>query len=206
MDRGGSGHARAVETGAPRVRDGADEAQAEVSAATPSLEEWYRDHFQFVWRSARRLGVQRSELDDAVQEVFMVVHRRLRDYEPRHSPRAWLFAITRRVAADHRRSVRRKGGLLPLHEGSTAAQRDDPARGAMNKERTDVILEFLAAVDEERREIFILCELEQFSAPEIAEAVHANTSTVYSRIRLTRQAFAQFVQTHHPELMGDADG
>ena len=181
-------------------------AQGEVGSITPNFGEWYREYFQFVWRSARRLGVAEAELDDAVQDVFMVVHRQLCDYEPRYSPRAWLFAIARRVAADHRRTVRRKGGLLPLYEDSTDGHRDDPLRGAMNKERSDIILEFLSTVDGERRAVFILCELEQLSAPDIADAVEANLRTVYSRIRLARQAFAHYVQTHYPELMGDADG
>ena len=178
-------------------------AQTQEPRALPGFRDWYRDYFQFVWRSARRLGVAPAELDDVVQDVFMVVHRQLSDYEPRHSPRAWLFAITRRVAADHRRSRRRKGGLLPLYEEAVRGQGGDPLREAMNKERSDVILEFLASVDDERREVFILFELEQLTAPEIADAVQANLSTVYSRVRLARQAFSAFVQNQYPELMGD---
>lgn len=193
-----------VESGAPEALDRIEVASDTRSA--PSFEELYRDHFRFVWRSARRLGVARAELDDAVQDVFMVVHKKLPHYESRHPPRAWLFAITRRVAADYRRTLRRKGGLLPLHEEAAREQNAGPLRDAMNQERSDVILEFLAGVDDERRDAFILCELEQFSAPEIAAAIDANTSTVYSRIRLAREAFARFVQRHYPELMGDADG
>jgi RNA polymerase sigma-70 factor (ECF subfamily) len=188
------------------VQQSVKAAQGQAPSIPPSFDEWYREYFHFVWRSARRLGVALAELDDAVQDVFIVVHRQLCDYEPRHSPRAWLFAITRRVAADHRRTVRRKGGLLPLREADTEGHRDDPLREAMNNERSDVILAFLSTVDDERREAFILYELEQLSAPDIAHAISVNLRTVYSRIRLAREAFAHYVETHYPELMGDADG
>jgi RNA polymerase sigma-70 factor (ECF subfamily) len=177
-----------------------------ATLATPTLEELYRDHFAFVWRSARRLGVEPAQLDDVVQDVFLVVQRQLPSYEPRRAPRSWLFSIARRVAADHRRTRRRKGGLLPLHDDAPAPDHDGPLRDAMNRQRSDVILAFLESLDEMHREAFILCELEQLSAPEIADAVGASTSAVYSRIRTARQAFVAYVRDHHPELMGDADG
>jgi RNA polymerase sigma-70 factor, ECF subfamily len=179
---------------------------AVVAAPAPSLEALYRDYFQFVWRTARRLGVAAAQLDDVVQDVFLVVHRQLPNYEVRAATRAWLFSITRRVAADHRRTPRRKGGLLPLGAEIAAAHGDGPLRDAMNRERADVIIEFLTSLEDPLREVFILCELEQLSAPEIAEAVHASTPAVYSRIRAARQAFVRYVQERHPELMGDSDG
>ena len=106
MDPTTTGHDAKVETGPVRAPSG--EGRGAAARPEPSLEQWYRDHFAFVWRSARRLGVHRAQLDDAVQDVFMIVHRKLDSYEPHQSPQAWLFAITRRVAADHRRTARRK--------------------------------------------------------------------------------------------------
>jgi RNA polymerase sigma-70 factor (ECF subfamily) len=197
-------HRVKVET--PQARDRALESPTPDSARAPTLEELYREHFQFIWRTARRLGVRPAQLDDVVHEVFLVVHRQLPTYEARSAVRAWLFSIARRVAADHRRSVRRKGRLLQLHMESSTARCDDPLRDAMNKERSDVIIEFLASVDEPLREAFMLCELEQMSAPEIADAVHASLPAVYSRIRTARQAFVRYVQDQHPELMGENDG
>jgi RNA polymerase sigma-70 factor (ECF subfamily) len=202
---------RAPDAAPERADDAQEYAQAHAAAPAallpaPSLEDLYRDYFQFVWRSARRLGIEQAALDDVVQDVFVVVQRQLPSYEPRRSPRSWLFSITRRVAADHRRTLRRKGGLLPLHEDAPGPDRGGPLRDAMNKQRSDVILAFLGSLDDMHREAFILCELEQLSAPEIADAVSASTSAVYSRIRTARQAFVAYVRDHHPELMGDADG
>lgn len=182
------------------------DAPAAPGTAAPTLETLYRDYFQFVWRTAKRLGVDAAQLDDVVQEVFIVVHRQLAHYEARTTPRAWLFSITRRVAADHRRSRRRKGGWLPLSAEVAAAAEDGPLHAAMTKERGGVVLEFLATLGEEPRDAFILSELEQMSAPEIAQAVGASTSAIYSRVRVARLAFAEFVRTRYPELIGGIDG
>jgi RNA polymerase sigma-70 factor (ECF subfamily) len=208
METDAAGHGQDVKVAVtpPQQSAGQGPAPDTEGMSVPSLEALYREHFQFVWRTARRLGVQQAQLDDAVQDVFMVVHRQLASYEPRQSPRSWLFSITRRVAADHRRTLRRKGGWLPLQAGVASRASDDPLRGALTKERSDVVLAFLDGIDDMHREVFILCELEQMSAPEIASAVNASTSAVYSRIRAARIAFARYVQDHHPDLMGETDG
>src|SRR5262245_22373561 len=64
----------------------------------PEFEELYEAHFDFVWRSLRRLGVPHPGLDDAVQEVFIVVHRRLGAFEGRSTLKTWLFGIAVHVA------------------------------------------------------------------------------------------------------------
>src|SRR6185436_19202677 len=69
------------------------------------FEEVYEQNVTFVWRSARRLGVADAAIDDVVQEIFVVVHRRLREFEGRSSLKTWLFAIVLRVVRDHRRSL-----------------------------------------------------------------------------------------------------
>ena len=69
-----------------------------TSGAVPAFERVYEEHFDFVWRSLRRLGVPRSALDDAVQEVFLVVHRRLAEFEGRSSLKTWLFGIAVHIA------------------------------------------------------------------------------------------------------------
>ena len=72
------------------------------------FDELYARYFDFVWRNVRRLGVPEAEVDDAAQEVFLVVHRRLGDFVPRASIKAWIFGILARVARDHRRVLARK--------------------------------------------------------------------------------------------------
>ncbi len=79
-----------------------------MTGRTLDFEAIYDEHFDFVFRNVRRLGVPDAHVDDAVQEVFLVVHRRLAEFEGRSSVKTWIFGVLARVAADHRRSIRRK--------------------------------------------------------------------------------------------------
>jgi RNA polymerase sigma-70 factor (ECF subfamily) len=167
-----------------------------VTPASASVfEAFYRAHFAFVWRTLRRLGVAEASLDDAAQEVFVVVHRRLGSFQPDSSPKAWLYAIAQRVASDQRRTVRRKGNLLPLHDDLPAHERS-PLDSAMRSEANDLVLAFLAQLDPDRRTAFILADLEQMSAPEVARVAGANVNTIYYRIASARKAFVAFVEQH----------
>lgn len=180
-------------------------ADQRAARAQPDLDELYTAHFDFVWRSLRRLGVAEASLDDATQDVFIVVYRRLTDYEPRWSARSWLFAIARRVASDYRRRVRRKGGLAPLHDSIPAPQQNDPFDGAVRGQASRIVGEFLDTLDEDRRAVFILSELEGMNAREIGEALDANQSTVYSRLGSARKALVRFVERNYREALGGGD-
>lgn len=186
---------------AERLPEG-EPAGERAAGPPPSLESLYADHFDFVWRSLRRLGVADASLDDAAQDVFIVVHRKLPEYQPRWSPRSWLFAIARRVASDYRRAVRRKGGLLPIREDLAAApQHSDPHAGAQRAQASRIVRGFLDTLDDDRRAVFVLAELEQMTAREIADAVDANQSTVYSRLASGRKALLQYLQDNHADAI-----
>jgi len=155
-----------------------------------AFDDVYRAHFAFVWRAAKRLGVRDAALDDVVQEVF---HRRLASFEGRSSLRTWLFGITARVVRDHRRAVKRKatnGDVDPDTLPST------PPPGAESAEAVRVLHQLLDALDDERREVFVMAELEQMPVPEIADALGLNLNTAYSRLRLARQDFEQALARH----------
>ena len=160
----------------------------------------YRAHVDFVWRSLHRLGVRDAALDDATQEVFLVVHRRFAEFRPGSSIKAWLFAIAQRAASDQRRWVRRKGNLLPLHDDMPASA-NSPLDSAITRQATDRVLEFLDQLDEPRRVAFILSDLEQMTAPEIGAALGVNTNTLYYRVASARKAFAAFVANRSIEAM-----
>jgi RNA polymerase sigma-70 factor (ECF subfamily) len=153
----------------------------------------YRAHVHFVWRSLRRLGVREASLEDATQEVFIVVHRRFQDFRPGPTEKAWLFAIALRVASDHRRSVRRKGNLAPLREELIEGT-SSPLEGAMKREASDLVLAFLEQLDEARRSAFILCELEQMTGAEASAALGISPNTFFSRVYSARKAFAAYLQ------------
>lgn len=160
-----------------------------------AFEEIYREHFPFVWRSAKRLGVPHAALDDVVQEVFVIVHRRLADFEGRSSLRTWLFGIVLRVARDHRRSVRRKDPGTPV-DPDTVASRGGPADDAEKAEAVRLLHALLDQLDDDRREVFVMAELEQMTMPEIADTLGINVNTAYARLRLVRQAFEQALARH----------
>ncbi len=166
----------------------------------PRFEEVYGEHFPFVWRSVRRLGVDSSAVDDVVQEIFLVVHRRLAEFEARSSMKTWLFGVVLRVVRQHRRTLRRK----PAQLGGGAAMdpdvervRDTAERGpherAAEREAVRTLHAILDELDDDKREVFVLSELEQMTVPEIAEAVETNVNTVYSRLRAARRDFDQAV-------------
>lgn len=154
---------------------------------------FYRAHADFVWRSLRRLCVREAALDDALQEVFIVVHRRFHELRPGPTQRAWLFAIAQRVASGQRRWVRRKGNLLPLHE-ELVASADSPLEAAMRNQASDFVLEFLEQLDEPRRAAFVLADIEQMTGREAHAALGVNQNTLYYRLTSARKAFAAFLE------------
>jgi RNA polymerase sigma-70 factor (ECF subfamily) len=166
------------------------EATAGSAGPARQFDELYSRHFDFVWRLVRRLGVHESNVDDAVQDVFLVVYRRLGDFQHRSSERTWIAGIAVRVASDERRRVRRKGGLDELDE-QVSDGRADPHGAAVQSEARRRFARVLERLDVDRREIFVLAELEQMTAPEISEALGVKLNTVYSRLRLARQQFEE---------------
>jgi RNA polymerase sigma-70 factor (ECF subfamily) len=147
----------------------------------------YDQHFDLVWRSLRRLGVPPSSIDDVTQEVFIVVYRRLADYDGRASVKSWLFGIAYLSYLSHARRERRKGGHLPLSPAVPSLE-PSPFDHASRTEAARFIEAFLATLDDAKRAVFILAELERMTAPEIAQALGVKLNTVYSRLRAARAA------------------
>lgn len=170
----------------------AEQDQAPRAPTRAEFDALYRENADFVWRSLRRLGVPPASLDDATQEVFIVVHRRFHELRPGPTQRAWLFAIAQRVASGQRRWVRRKGNLLPLHEELVASS-NSPLESAIHSQGSELLLEFLAELDEPRRVAFILAELEQMTGAEAHAASGVNQNTLYARLTSARKALAAFI-------------
>lgn len=172
-------------------------AAVEPTGPTPrSLRRVYDEHHAFVRRNAVRLGIPHAHADDVVQEVFVTLVRRAEALGEPRSMRALLFAIVRRVCANYRRTLARKAAsALPV-----ATLRVVDADGFDRVEAAHTVARFLDELDEARREVFVLAELEGMSAPEIAEALGVNVNTVYTRLRAARQRFCRLVgarEEHH---------
>jgi len=159
----------------------------------------YERHFDFVWRSLRLLGVPRELVEDATQDTFSVVSRQLARFEGRSALRTWLFAILQRVAANHRRTARRKlGRLEPLEEG-IAAPGPTPHAQAEAAEAIDLIQRFCDTLDIERRAVFVLALLEELPAPEVAQVLEIPINTVYSRVRSLRDGLRRALERREVE-------
>jgi RNA polymerase sigma-70 factor, ECF subfamily len=149
----------------------------------------YDENAAFVWRCLHLFGVGPASLDDAMQDVFLVVHRRLGEFEGRSAVRTWLYAIARRVAQNHRRGVKRRGELEPISEELGDPTPLGPHDLVERAEAGRLLVELVGRLDEDKREVFVLVEVEQMSAPEVAELLGINLNTVYSRLRAARLAF-----------------
>jgi len=172
--------------------------------AIPSFETVYEENLKFVWRAARRLGIDSGDTDDVVQEVFVVAHRKLPEFEGRAQVKTWLLKILVRVVRHYFRTQQRKPGHRPaqtLDDLDVLRDHQDrgPAEAAERKDAVRVLDNLLARMDSEKREVFVLAEIEQLSSVEIAEVLGANINTIYSRLRAARQEFEQALrrfQTH----------
>ena len=160
----------------------------------------YRDRFAFVWRNLRRLGVPEVALRDAAQDVIIVVHRRLAEFTGSGSVEAWLYSILRRVAADHRRRARRKD-LTDVEQPETVIDDHEPGPEgrAARSQAVQLLLQLLGELDEDKRDMLVLVDLEGLSVPEAAEAVNCNLNTAYSRLRTARQSMQLGFERHSAE-------
>lgn len=171
-----------------------------------SFDALYHDEFAFAWRNLRRLGVPENQLRDAAQDVFLVVHRRLPEFEGRGTLRAWLYSIVLRVAAQYRRARRRKDlGHTEDAQLIEDTWRPGPEHRAEQNQSLRRLLELLERLDEAKRDVFILANLEGMTAPEIAGALELKLNTVYSRLRAARRELREALDQQQ-KLEGGSHG
>jgi RNA polymerase sigma-70 factor (ECF subfamily) len=164
----------------------------------------YDAYFAFVWRAVANRGVPREALDDAVQEVFLVVHRKLPEFEGRSSIRTWLAGIVRRVVADHvKRRRNQAAGTKPLDDEIQPIDvAPEPAVELERRAAAALVDGLLAKMSETQREVFVLYELEEMTAREIAELTASNENTVQTRLRAARKIFEQGLLRHRAQTEG----
>ena len=148
----------------------------------------YREQVAFVWRSLRRMGTPDSMLEDATQDVFLVAARRLDEFEGRSSIKTWLFGIAMRVVKTQRRTQWRHERKLQALTHAVEPQGADPI-AQRDAQRT--LLHLLEQLDDDRKAVYVLAELEGLTAVEIAEGLGLNVNTVYTRLRAARLALRE---------------
>ena len=151
-----------------------------------SLRALFEAQAGFVLRLLRRMGVAEADLDDALQEVFVVVHRRLEQYDGTCKVETWMFGITRRVASEFRRRphVRREATMSEPPE--TVAEAAGPQEQAEQAELRRLLAAALDRLDDDKRSVFVLYELEGMTMNDVAQAVECPLQTAYSRLHAAR--------------------
>lgn len=179
----------------------AGEAAEQARAGFESL---FRQHFPAVRRWVRALGVRATDVDDVAQEVFVIAHRRLDQLRQGSSATGWLFSITRRTCANHRRGRVREEARRQHADGPTAMP--DPEDAVGRREAASILQGFLDGLPDEQRDAFVLYEIEGMKAPEVAEALGVAADSVHSRVRLARDKLARVVARHRARIEGERDG
>jgi RNA polymerase sigma-70 factor (ECF subfamily) len=188
------------------------EPSASHAEAARSLE--FRSIFdqygQFVLRTLRKLGVPSSDLHDVCQNTFVVVHRKLADFDGRASLRTWIYAICVRTALAHRRSLRVRARREESCENPEPYTRDVVPDGAKQDRHLDArravaaVEALLAALDDDKRRVVVLHEFEGLSMAEVADVVGCPLQTAYSRLHAARKVMRTSLERQELGLLGRA--
>ena len=172
------------------------ETRADASSRTLEFRQVYDNYFPFVWRAVANRGVPNAAMDDVVQEVFLVVHRKLGEFEGRSTLRTWLAGIVRKVVADH---VRKRGNQATGQEAvedHLLESPEDPAAELERRAAVQLVSTLLEKMTDAHREVFVLYELEQLTTREIAELTRTNENTVQTRLKAARRTFQRGLERH----------
>lgn len=173
-----------------------------LASERQSAEALFREHAKFISDFLHRLGVHEPDIDDTVQEVFMVAHQK-GGYSPGPArPRTWLAAIAVRLAAASRRSrARRREDYDTVALEAARVEGRNPASAAEIAESLLRVQQALDRVDVDHRAVFVLYEMEGESCDAIAAALEVPVGTVYSRLHHARRRF----QEAYAQLTGGED-
>lgn len=187
-----------TECAVPLVQSPALELRSAPSVEAATFRSLYESYFAFTWRTLRYLGVPTAQLDDAAQDLWVIVYKRHADFEGRSHIKTWLFAIAINVERNLRRVERRRPELVALpHDLSSTL--DNPELTREGNEAWALVQGFLASLDEVRRAVFVACLVEGLSAAETAEVTGLDLTTVYNRVRALRRSFNLWTEQHRSE-------
>jgi len=130
-------------------------------------------------------------MDDVVQEVFIVIHNKLPSLEKPEALHSWIYGVVRRTASNHRRAqrTRQAAGLSEEVQGEAESHEPTPFDRLKTNAELQLLVGLLAELDDPKREIFELIEIDELTVPEAAEVLEIPLNTAYSRLRAARLAF-----------------
>jgi RNA polymerase sigma-70 factor (ECF subfamily) len=156
-----------------------------------SFDEIYEDWFHTIERWSYALGCPKADLGDVAQEVFLVVRRKLEQFDGNNLS-GWLYRITARKVKDHRRRAWFRG-LFFGHVQEPIDVADSPEQDYERQQRRAALRRVLDQMSEKRRDTFILYELEGYSGQEVAELLEIPVQTVWTRLHHARKEFFRIV-------------
>jgi len=168
----------------------------------------YESMVDYLWNVVCRMGVPQADAEDVVQEVFVTVYRRLGEFEGRAQLKTWVFSIAVHLVQHYFRTHARKPGDRASAKGTEIQalvdqQENGPVHAVERRERYDALDRVLGQLDEGKRLVFVLAELEQLTLVEIGEIVGANPNTVATRLRAARQAFEKALARFQTRELGN---
>ena len=167
------------------------ESIVQAPAPPTGIQEWYRQHLAFVYRSLERLGIHTAEVEDLAHEVFMVAHQRWDAFDRSSPVRPWLFGIAVKVASGAQHRAWRRREIPTDTYPDTADKQPLPDTLAEQAQLQRKLLRALDTLDLDRRAIFVLHDVQGVAVPEAARALGVPLNTAYSRLRIARLQVAE---------------
>lgn len=169
-----------------------------AEAADHDVARLYREHAAFVWASLQRMGVRTPDLEDVLQEVFLVVHGRIATFDGSSKETTWLFGICMRVASAYRRrGFRRKETCVAVPPEPDDRTVDSPEEDLATRESRRRLEALLDELDVDRRAVFVMFEIEERPCDEIARLFDVPVGTIYSRLHAARKDFQKALARMH---------
>jgi RNA polymerase sigma-70 factor (ECF subfamily) len=166
---------------------------AAPAAETVDFPSLYKQEFGYAWRTLRRLGVRERDLPDVAHDFFIVVYRRLSDYDSSRPVRPWLFGIAFRVVSDYRR-LARNARETPEDAPEIVDHAPPVDEQIAERQAREAVVRVLDELDLDRRAVLVMHDLEDHPIPEIAAALNIPVPTAYSRLRLAREDLAAAIK------------
>jgi RNA polymerase sigma-70 factor, ECF subfamily len=164
------------------------------SSPYPSFNEIFETYAAFVMRTVRRMGVREADVEDVSQEVFIIVEQKLETYDPERSMRAWLFGIVRYRVSDYRKKVFRRAEMSCEDRRAAPAIEAGQEKKLSQKENRAILDRALDMLDEDKRAVFVLYQLEGLSMKEAAAMLGCPLQTAYSRLNAAREQVSFHVE------------
>jgi RNA polymerase sigma-70 factor, ECF subfamily len=155
-----------------------------------SFQAVYSQYAGFVRASGRRLGADSNELDDVVQDVFMVIHTRLHTLQHPQALLSWIYCVVRHTVNKHRRSMRGHRTMsTPFDDSELEPLELTPLEAMQVNDELELVAEVLATLDRPKREVFALVQLDEMTVPQAAASLQIPRNTAYTRLRRARREF-----------------